>query len=61
MADSTTSKLLSTINKFDRTNWETWAFSIKAMFKFIDTLNIAEGTEKAPTSACHQWMGNKSN
>ena len=49
MADSATSKLLSTIEKFNETNWETWAFSIKAVFMFIDTLNIAEGTKKAPT------------
>ena len=48
MADSATSKLLSTIKKFDGTNWETWAFSIKAAFMFIDALNIAEGTEKEP-------------
>ena len=48
MADSATSKLLSTIEKFDGTNWESWAFSIKAAFMFIDALNIAEGTEKEP-------------
>lgn len=47
MADSATSKLLSTIKKFDGTNWESWAFSIKATFMFIDVLNIAEGTEKS--------------
>ena len=48
MADSTTSKLLSTMEKFDRTNWEGWAFSFKAALMFINALRIAEGTEPAP-------------
>ena len=48
MANSTTSKLLSTMEKFDGTNWEGWAFSFKAALMFIDTLRIAEGTELSP-------------
>jgi len=49
MADSTTSKLLSTVEKFNGTNWESWSFSLKAALMFIDALGIAEGTETAPT------------
>ena len=49
MADSTTSKLLSTVEKFDGTNWESWSFLLKAALMFINVLNIAEGTETAPT------------
>ena len=48
MADSTTSKLLSTMEKFNGTNWEGWLFSFKAALMFIDALRIAEGTESAP-------------
>ena len=49
MADNTTSMLLSTIEKFDGTNWESWPFSLKATLMFIDALRIAEGTESAPS------------
>jgi len=49
MANSTTSKLLSTVENFDGTNWESWFFSLKAALMFIDTLDIAKGTETAPT------------
>ena len=48
MADSTTSKLLPTMEKFDGTNWEGWSFSFKATLMFIDVLRIAEGTKSAP-------------
>jgi gag-polypeptide of LTR copia-type/Zinc knuckle len=49
MADTTTSKLLSTIEKFDGTNWESCAFTLKATFMFINALCIAKGTELAPS------------
>ena len=48
MADSTTSKLLSTMEKFDRMNWEGWASSFKTALMLINALCIAEGTEPAP-------------
>src|SRR5882724_6482340 len=49
MADSTTSKLLSTVEKFDGTNWESWSFLLTAALMFINALDIAEGTETTPT------------
>ena len=51
MMDSATVKAFQQVLRLDRTNWETWSFSIKAAFHFLNTLGIAEGTETCSSDA----------
>ena len=45
MADSTPTKLLQQVPRFNGTNWESWAFSAKAVLLFLNALRITDGTE----------------
>jgi hypothetical protein len=40
--------IVTLIEKFDRTNWLTWSFSVQATLMFMDAWGIAEGTESRP-------------
>lgn len=51
MANSTPTKLLQQVPRFDGTNLESWSFSTKAVLLFLNALGIAQGTETAPTEA----------
>jgi len=48
MANSTPKKLLQQVPRFNGTNWESWAFSAKAVLLFLNALGIADGTETQP-------------
>ena len=45
---SHSSKFLTSIEKFDGTNWEDWSYSVRSAFRLSHILRIAEGTEKRP-------------
>ena len=47
---SHSSKFLTSIEKFDGTNWEDWSYSVRSAFRLSHILRIAEGTEKHPTA-----------
>ena len=42
------SKLLTSVEKFDGTNWEDWSYSVRSAFRLTHILQIAEGTEMHP-------------
>ena len=42
-------KFLTSIEKFDGTNWEDWSYSVRSAFRLSHILCIAEGTEKCPS------------
>ena len=46
---SKTSKFLTSIKKFDGTNWEDWSYSVRSAFRLSHILYISEGTEKHPS------------
>jgi len=48
---STASKFLTSIEKFDGTNWEDWSYSVRSAFRLSHILRIAEGTEKRPAQS----------
>ena len=48
---SNASRFLASVEKFDRTNWEDWSYSVRSTFRLTNILNIAEGKEKCPTAA----------
>jgi gag-polypeptide of LTR copia-type len=45
---SNVSKHVASIEKFDGTNWEDWAYSVRGHFHLMHTLRIAEGTKIHP-------------
>ena len=46
---SNASKFLTSIEKFDGTNWEDWSYLVRSAFRLSHILRIAEGTEKRPS------------
>jgi gag-polypeptide of LTR copia-type len=48
---SNASKHLASLEKFDGTNWEDWAYSVRSTFRLTHILRIAEGKEKHPIPA----------
>jgi hypothetical protein len=48
---SNTSRFLTSIEKFDGTNWEDWSYSVRSIFRLTHILQIAEGVETRPIPA----------
>jgi hypothetical protein len=48
---SNASRFLTSIEKFDGTNWEDWSYSVRSTFRLTHILRIAEGSEIRPIPA----------
>ena len=45
------SKLITSIKKFDSTNWEDWSYLVHSAFRLLHILCIAEGIELQPVAS----------